>query len=72
VTLKFDKIGKWLSHLEARKPSIDTTNAGNSTTAKEQPPPNIQSTLESNAVLVELEELYGLSNFFDGIKWYPT
>jgi hypothetical protein len=42
VTLKFDKIGKWLSHLEARKPSIDTTNAGNSTTAKEQPPPNIQ------------------------------
>ena len=71
MTLKFDEIGKWLSHLEARKPSIDTTNADKSTTAEEQPPPNIRTRFESNAVMVELEELYGLSNFFDGIKWHP-
>jgi len=28
---------------------------------KEQPPPNIETTFEANAVGVELEELYGLS-----------
>ncbi len=33
MALKFDKIGKWLSHLEARKASINTTNANKSTIA---------------------------------------